>query len=79
MDREARRVRRDARRVGLDITGPYTGPREYRYLLWERSSGNLLSDSAGITLDEVRLEIAKHAGVPRLADARRRREWEAEK
>ncbi len=68
MDRAARRLRGKARTIGLNISGPYTGG---VYALWEAASGDLLGD--GLDLDAITVEIVRHRGVPRLADARRRR------
>jgi hypothetical protein len=63
-----RALRQRAHKVGLDITGPYSGD---VYALFEHASGDLIADQ--LTADEIRAEVVKHANVPRLADARRRR------
>lgn len=68
MDRAARRLRGKARTIGLNITGPYAGG---VYALWETASGDLLGD--GLALHALTVEVERHRGVPRLADARRRR------
>lgn len=70
MDSTASKIRQEARQVGLDITGPYIGG---RYCIFEMASGDLLSPTEGLPLAEVKAEIAKHQGIPRLADMRRRR------
>jgi hypothetical protein len=63
-----RRVRANARGVGLEVTGPYG---DDRYCLWEGWTGVLLSPSEGISLTEIEREVARHDGVPRLAEVRR--------
>jgi len=70
MDRRGRDLRKKARQVGLDVTGPYTGG---LYCIFEMSSGDLLSPPGGVSPDDVAAEIERHQGVPRLADIRRRR------
>jgi hypothetical protein len=54
--------------VGLDFSGPYTGD---VYMLFENASGDVLGDR--LTRDEIKAAVGSHAGVPRLADARRKR------